>query len=404
MGKFTDTRYKKTMDSLVESTQKVLNNPYYLFTEQTGTKVDYYRVNREKTTLDEDSRLHMSTVGDTSAFRYNLIKDMYIFGFEKVTLNIDIGDVGTEADPIEGEAIILPKTIIPMDGDCFVVTYLKEPLLFRVNAVNQDTLDNGSNVYKISYKLFGSDKCLLEDLKKQVVEEYEFSASNVGTDFTAVIKSSDYKLIESLEALLQEVSDYFKRMFFKDSLQTFVYSYDGKYFYDPYMIEFCIRNKIFSYGSEYSYITQQCYLPTTFALDYSKSIFYSIEQRDPKNMSKRIFSGMSKIDDIYSLFYYKGTEYYMVDYCQNNVMPTSRVQIFPSELLENIKNNTYFDLDTEEYMYNLLIAYMNEDTDYLKTKVLECIKTLNIQDNKNCFYGLVFSMYVIQKFIENMLR
>mgnify|MGYP004518386901 FL=1 len=42
MGKFTDTRYKKTMDSLVESTQKVLNNPYYLFTEQTGTKVDYY--------------------------------------------------------------------------------------------------------------------------------------------------------------------------------------------------------------------------------------------------------------------------------------------------------------------------------------------------------------------------
>ena len=403
MGKFTDTQYKKTMDTLVESVKSVINNPYYLFTDQKGTKVDYYALNRERSTLDQDSKLHNSTTGNASGFRYNKINDFFLFGFEKVTLNIEVGEVGTEADPIEGDCIVLPNTIEPADGDCFVIRYLKEPLLFRVNKVDLDTLDNGSNIYKISYKIFDNTDQTLEEIEAQVIDTYEFIVKNVGTQFKCSIKSADYKLIEALESLLDETIDYYKRMFFKDSVQTFVYNHNGNNFYDPYLIEFCIRNKIFSYGSNYSYITQQIYLPTSFGIDYKKSLFYSIEERDNKNVSSRIYSGMTRIEDLTSLFFYKGVDYYQVDYCQQNVLPTSRVQIFDSDLIDRIKNNELYDENDKKAIYNLLISYMSNNEDYLKSNILAYVKSFNIEDNKDCFYGLIFAIYVIERFIENGL-
>lgn len=403
MGKFTDTQYKNTMDTLFEGVKTVINNPYYLFTDQKGLKVNYYAINRERSTLDSDSKMHNATTGKVSAFRYNKIKDFYLFGFEKVTLNIEVGDVGTEADPIEGDCIILPKTIEPADGDCFVVTSFKEPLLFRVNKVDIDTLDTGSNIYKISYKIFDNTDQTLEEIEAQVIDTYEFIVKNVGTQFKCLIKSADYALIGSLETLLDEVIGYYKRMFFKDSVQTFVYNHNGENFYDPYLIEFCIRNKVFSYGSEYTYLTQQVYLPTTFAIDYRKSLFYSIEERDTQNVSTRIYSGMTRIEDLTSLFYYKGTDYYLVDYCQQNVLPSSRVQIFDMDLIDRIKNNSPYDDYDKKAIYNLLIHYMNSNDDYLKSNTLACVKSFNIEDNRDCFYGLMFAIFVIERFIENSL-
>ena len=402
MGKFTDTQYKKTVDKLVDSAKNILKNPYYFFSDQKSTKVTYYHINKEKSTLDESSSLHNATIGKSSAFRYNKINDFFLFGIERINLNVSIGEVGTEADPIEGEAIILPKTIIPVTGDLFTISYIEEPIIFRVTSVNFDTLDNGANLYKIEYKIFDNRQSIIDDLERQVIESYEFIVNNVGSDFNAIIKSSSYKLIENLESLLENLCNYYKDMFFKDSLQTFVYTYNGLKFHDPYMIEFCIRNKVFSLGKEYTFVTQQVALPTTFNIDYVKSIFYAIEEKDINKVGNKIFSGMTRIEDVTSLFYYKSEDYYLVDY-NKRLLPTSMVQIFDTELIENIKNHQYFDESDDRFIYNLLISYMNDDEEYIKTNVLACIHKFDITDNKDSFYGLIFSMYIIEKFIQSLL-
>ena len=55
MGKFSDTRYVNTIDSLVNATKSKLENPYYQFADKKPTKVTYYSQNIEKSTLDESS-------------------------------------------------------------------------------------------------------------------------------------------------------------------------------------------------------------------------------------------------------------------------------------------------------------------------------------------------------------
>ena len=63
-------------------------------------------------------------------------------------------EFGLEADRISGECFVLPNTIIPTEGDYFEVDHITDSTwLFIITDVQRDTLENGSNVYKLSYKL-----------------------------------------------------------------------------------------------------------------------------------------------------------------------------------------------------------------------------------------------------------
>ena len=151
MGKFTDTKYVNTIDNLVDATKNKLNNPYYIFNNQSPTRVTYYSQNIESSTVDEASGLYEQHIGEMSPFKFNKIKDFIIYGIEKISTEYDVGDSGLEAGQINGSAIILPNTVNPRPGDFFSISYVKENILFKVNGVTSDTLDNGANVYKIEY-------------------------------------------------------------------------------------------------------------------------------------------------------------------------------------------------------------------------------------------------------------
>ena len=76
-GRFTNTKYTKTVDSLVQATKGVLNNPYYVFTDKKPTKVTYYRQNKTKTTLDPASGLNYSHVGEQSPIKFDKILEQF---------------------------------------------------------------------------------------------------------------------------------------------------------------------------------------------------------------------------------------------------------------------------------------------------------------------------------------
>lgn len=165
-GKFSDTSYKNTIDNLVSATKDKLNNPFYVFSDQKPTKVTYYSQNIEQSTLDQASGLYQAHVGKGSPFKFNKIKDFFLYGIEKISTDYDVGDNGIEANEITGDAIILPNTVAPRDGDFFSISYVKESLLFKVNGVTTDTLDTGANFYKIEYKLELVDA--IESIEAQV--------------------------------------------------------------------------------------------------------------------------------------------------------------------------------------------------------------------------------------------
>lgn len=399
MGKFSDTKYINTVDKLVEATKEKLVNPYYPFGDKKPTKVNYYSQNIEKSTLDEASGLYGAHVGKNSPFKFNKIIDFLLYGIDRITTDYSVGDYGTESEPINGDAIILPNTITPRPGDFFSISYVKEIVLFKVNEVTPDTLDTGANIYKISYQLELTDS--IDGIEAQVEKKFNFIVGNVGTDFKSVIQDCDYDLVNKLGALVDQLIIYFNNIFFDSRLQTFVYNHDGWHFYDPFIIEFFIRNKVLNYGDDYLYVSHALNTRKTFGMDYTKTLFYALE--NPKDdINCDINATADLISDPNSLFVTRMEYYYEVRYRDNSPYKT-RFQIVDPDIIDHIKANKMYNKGDKNEYYNLWIAYFNGNDNFINGDILSLIKKADYMDNLSCFYSLGISIFIIEKYIDSLL-
>ena len=400
MGRFTNSTYTQTVNSLAQATNAKLNNPYYKFNDKKPTEVVYYKQNREKTTLDPATGTNYQHVGQLSPIKFNKINNFVLYGMGRIELNYDVGDYGLESGEISGEAVILPNTIIPTQGDFFYVPYITEDVLFKVNHVTPDTLDNGSNFYRIGYNLELVNS--REQIEEQVVEEYEFIVQNVGTDFNAFVSSSNYSLVSELESTIDRLLSYYQT-FFDSSVQTFVYRYNGELMYDPYLIEFMIRTKIMSYGDEYFYVHHAAYVDRKFEYNYTKTLFYYIQNGTALDMSKISFNATAtKIEDPNSLFVTRLEDYYMIDYFSNYQYITVFNPI-SIDVLSNVESCTYYDEDDSNYVFNILTAYLKGDTDYISSNITNIIDKLSYDDSATMYYMVPITMVILSKYIETLM-
>ena len=120
--------HNQVTQSLIDLQADLLKNPFYLFNDKKAIPVDYYNLNTNKSTLDEALKIPYANIGVDSPLRFNLIKDFYLYGLERVTLNLDNGDFGIESSEITGEAIVLPDTIHPYPGDYFSVQMINRDI------------------------------------------------------------------------------------------------------------------------------------------------------------------------------------------------------------------------------------------------------------------------------------
>lgn len=399
MGKFTDTKYINTIDNLVDATKSKLVNPYYIFGDRKPTKVNYYAQNIEKSTLDEASGLYGAHVGKNSPFKFNKINDFLLYGIERITTEYDVSDFGTEASQIAGEAIVLPNTITPRPGDFFSISYVKETVLFKVNSVSPDTLDNGANIYKLEYALELTNA--VDKIESQIEKTFNFIPRNVGTDFKTIIESCDYELIDSLESLVELLITYFENIFFDNRLQTFVYNHDGWLMYDPFMIEFMIRNNILNYGEKYIFVSHATYTDKTFAMDYSKTFFYSLEH-PTESINCVVNATADLINDPNSLFMTRMEYYYKLRYFDKSPYKT-RFAVFDTDVIDHIKNNEMYEKGNKNEFYNLWVAYFNNNKDFIKGNLLENVKSIDYMDNLSHFYALGISIFIIEQYIKMLL-
>lgn len=403
MGRFTDTKYSNTIDSLVKGTKDKINNPYYKFTDKKPTKVTYYKQNREKTTLDEASKDIYSDIGPQAPVKFNKINDFYIYGFEKINTSFNVEDFGLRADTISGTVIVLPNTIEPTEGDYFALTYLKEDLLFKVNSVSRDTLDDGANVYQIEYNLEKVD--MVKDIEVQVVKVYRFVINNVGTMFNPIVLDTTYDLISELDVVLMNLTSMYQ-IFFDKNVQNFVYSENGYYFYDPFLIEFMIRHKLMSYNpSQYVFVHHGTHVGGTFSFDYSRSIFSVLENRKEINetgLPNVVHATL--IQEINSLFTTRLHPYYAVQHSDrllNDYM--NEYTIFPAEVNDHILSGEYF-IEDDKIVYNLLIAFFKEDEDYITGNLMNMVKKIGYMENKEYYYLIPIYIFIINHFIESLMK
>lgn len=411
MGKFINTTYQNAVDSITNMNKDLISNPFYLFNNNKPTKVTYYNICLDKSTLDPGSELAYTNIGDKSPLRFNVVHDMYIYQFPRIEVNLENGDFGQESSPIEGESYILPNTIKPMEGDYFEVEHIKDrKWLFRINSVDLDTLDNDNNVWKISWSLDRGDN---REILKNVVNDFEYVISPEGTNTKAVVELSDYQFALELDNFTSSLREYFKDLFYDEHVQTFTYKwYNESIMVDPFSIEFIQRNDLLSDSeNQYWYVKQQVVLPKTFAIDYNRSIFMAFEKHDKDCiMNYQYQSQADYIDDAISIFATRYEPYFALNYKTyyfDTNTPTTPKGIIPvlSEdfILHIATGELYTKEDDEKKLYlNTIIKWFKNDK---ITKEDIChIKCIDLNTTEEIYYHLLFLIFVLDQYTKQLLN
>ena len=402
-GKFINTTYYDTQDALVKMNEDLVKNPFYLYNDKKGTKVKYYNINTEKTTLDPGSKLAYTDIGSDSPIRFNVINDLYIYQFIKMELNFDNGEYGLENNDISGESYILPNTIKPIEGDFFEVDHINDSTwLFKVTDVQKDTLENSNNVYKISWVL---DRTTNKDILLNVVDEYKYLDTVEGTNLKSVVKLEKYNIASKLDNLSINLANYFKDLFYNDKVQTFIYKWYNEYnMYDPFAIEFIIRNRILSSTDEYIHVQHQCPIPNTFSIDYNRSLYRAFEERNIDLLNKcQHTSQADYIDYKVGIFQTRYEPYWSLNYKtlvepNGPYNPRAVIPIIEKDLITKINNNDKNDITPYE---NIIIKYFNNEDLYIED--LNCLDCIDYESNRNMFYMLLLTIFCIDFYTKKLL-
>ena len=397
---FSNTIYRETADNLIQSHKdRLVNNPYYIFSNLKPTPTTYYNVNIHQSTLDEASRQITDQVGSEAPLRYNKILNMQLYGIERMVVDLQVGEYGVES-PIEGQAVILPNTVIPCVDDYFKIDYLTEDLLFRVSSITTDTLENGANFYKINFYLDKTDKKSIDYINSiNLIDTFEYIPSNVGSNYATLIKSEDKELLDRLYAIYQTLRGYYMDLFYQLNIQTFVYNYDDMKIYDPYLVEFIIRNKLMEIG-EYLYVTQAVHIPRTFSIEYDKTVMRNVEERNNDLKLNSMYPVL--VHDPMSLLVNRLEDYYELSI---NLRNWSREPINPldMDLFDRIINNNEYDSeDPDSPIYrNIIIHFMNNNDD-ITNELLDNLINLNYRACKDLYYEIPILLYIINYYLNSI--
>lgn len=399
---FKSTRYSTRVNTIADSFKGMLNNPYYLWTNNSGTSCTYYLLNKKLSMLDKGFRFEWSAEGDYSAFKYDKILDFMVFGLDQIQLGIEQTDFGPEASNIEGDVIILPNTIEPCPGDFFTINYHDMDLMFQIIDVQPDTLENGSNMFRVTYHLsrFGKD----ELNKFNIANVYHFIIDNVGTSLGTLVSDENYQLIDKYEAAVAKLREYYIAVFNSNRVQSLIFADDrGFRYYDPYMIEFCKRNNLLvSYDQNY-FLQHMIDPGVMFPITYNRTIFAAIEEKNLDKVKHCIKEGYGLyINSKTSIFGTRYEDYYQVMYdeCLALMKSDMKIEMFDTDFFIRIENNKLYNMDNK-LLYDIVIKYMNDidlsDDDFMH---LEYIPFYN---SAELFYAIPIALYCLNKAIEKLL-
>ena len=405
-GKILTTKYFDTNDAIVNMNSTLIQNSFYSYNDKKGLAVKYYNINDDLSTLDPGSKLAYTDIGSNSPIRFNVINGMYLYQFNKAELNLENGDYGLESSPITGESYIIPNTIVPRDGDFFEVNHIKDSTwLFKVNDVQRDTLENGANVYKISWNL---DRTTNREILQNVVKVFKYVDTMAGTNLKAVVEEEKYTVAAHLDDLSITFVKYFKELFYNKYVQTFIYKwYTEHNMYDPFAIEFIIRNKLIDTQDDYLYVDHKMHVPSSFSIDYDKTLFRAFEERDIKKLCcAKKASQADYIDDMTSIFSTRYEAYFSLNY---NVLleengplnPRGIIQIMDEDFAERIVKNIKYPLNCEYSYRNIIIKYFNKENILLSD--VENINKIDLNSVKDIFYDCLFLIFCLDYYTKYLL-
>lgn len=406
MGKILETTYHDTVERITSFNKDLINNSFYTLNDKKPTIVTYYNINKELSGLDPGSKVAYDNIGDDSPLRFNKIDDFIIYGFTKIELQTENDEFGLEAEKVAGECFVLPNTIVPTEGDYFEVDHITDSTwLFIITDVQKDTLENGSNAYKLSYKLEYIDH---DRLLKNVAEEYTMIEKREGTNIAKVIENNKLAAAKLMDKTAVMLKSYFNDLFYNDKVQTFIYTDLTEWrVYDPYMIEFLIRNKILDNGNDsFVYVDHKIPTSKTFSIDYDHTFFRVFETKDISKLVSSYYSiQLEDINAFGTVFHSRFEAYFKAKYVTT---PTGYkgqcideniiYRISDMKLIEDVK-----DLNNPTPLWiNILIKHFSGES--ITTEEIESVNDIHYDTSMQAFYLIPLLILCLENAIEKALN
>ena len=410
MGKIIETSYHDTVEKITGFNGKLLQNTFYVLNDKKPTIVTYYNINKEASSLDPGSKLAYDNIGKDTPIRFNKIEDFIIYGFDRIELNTDIDEFGIEADKITGDCFVLPNTIFPTEGDYFEVEHITDAKwLFIVTDVQQDTLQNGSNAFKLTYKLEYVDH---DRLLQNVVENYKMIEKREGTNIAKVVESTKLAEAKVLDKAAVMLKKYYMDLFYNEAVQTFIYQDLTEWrIYDPYMIEFLIRNRILDNGEEsYIHVDHKIAVPKTFNIDYDKCFLRAFEEKDTQKLLASNYNVVPLDIIAYgSVFHVRYEQYFQATYTRNPhgystlCIPEQMIyRIADGKLVTDPDTCSCDKIEHAPLSINILIKYFAGEK--ITAEEINSVYDLEFSDAVFMFYYIPLLILALEDAIETLLK
>ena len=407
MGKILETTYHETVEKVTGFYEDLVNNSFYVLNDKKPVIGTYYPINWEASSLDPGSKLAYNNIGPDCPLRFDEITDFifYTAGI-KVELNTDNGEFGLEADKISGEFYVLPNTIIPKEGEFLKLDHIYDGhWLFMVKDVQRDTLENGSNAYKVSYALeYTTDDALLP----LIVNHYKMIEKREGTEIATIVRSEDYKIAKYMDDVAVHLKQKYQDLFYDEKVQTFIYTELTSFrVYDEYMIEFLIRNKILDNGgSSYIHVDHKLPLRRTFSIDYDDTFFRCFEKRDKSKLFGSVHNAsLGDIKAFGTIFDSRYEIYNQAVYDDRGI--GYQATCISDEIINNVMDHRLVEGSIDDphpipLWYNIITKYFYHQ--FYTTDEVKCADEWRFESAVEAFYMIPILIKCLEEAIEDALR
>lgn len=411
-GQMFGTGFEKQIyhDNHSEFEQKV-HSQYAKYLSELPIFTEYFHIIKALTTEDTGLLNIDKLTGDSSPFRYNLIKDFPLFGLEQILLDIeDSDDVGLQTN-YEGEAIILPQTITPLPDDAFIATALGKKWFFRVIEIHYDTI-LAKNYYKINFVVKGVDNgYYYEDYLKKVNDTFICVYDNYGTQDAFLIKEENYDITNKLQKMADELSRKYLTFFYNEKYNALLVKNPHGYnmLYDAYVNYFCNEQSIFAQNPR-NFWNYKFYVETRPEFEFfynANSIQSVVINKDleliqsPRFM--RYYDTIPTFTD--SIFQFYGDfDTSGITISERHINPFGRQihPLIPQDLFEAICSNG--NVDTTNLIYNVLVKYINNDIESVGKLLGNFNDKIRVRPTYSDYVLIPLFLYILYQYKKSVTK
>lgn len=397
MGKLV----RKAKDIINDNITGYLNqssSDYTRLLEGSPTFVVYYHRNNKYSTEDAGLGGVKQIVGRESPSKFDRINDFALYKIDQTSLQNEFNEFGPNTT-IEGEAVVLPGTIVPLPNDFFVIAYNGENFLFKISDVQPDKMQ-GLQFYKLQYELSSN---LVDDIEEQVQERMELVYDNLGAGERIVIKEEANRLLIKLENITDSLIDFYDVTFRHKRLNLFVYIYNDTSIYNEHLVKLLKDDSLLYRKNTYlsAIIMQDLIVPSGYSNEsFQETIYWAVKN---KSFAKLVYENFF-IDTLSS----KSLPFFRVDqqfgYLRySNLTPPSTGLIVPhnNELVSKITDNEPFT-GGEYLLENTIISYINNEL-ILNEDFLDSLFDFEYSDSLTHFLLIPCILFILKEYKAQLL-